>query len=471
MKLDDLTPKMIVKELDKYIIGQDDAKKKVAIALRNRIRRLKLKDELKKDVIPKNILMIGPTGVGKTEIARRLAEIASAPFVKFEATRFTEVGYVGKNVETMVKELVDVSINLVKKEMMEDVKDQAEVMVEERILDALVPSKKKNQNKQPLMNMLSMFGQNNQYVDNDYEKNNEEENEQNKNRKAELREKLKNKELEDVEVEIEVEEDQKPMFGGMGQEFEDMGLQLGEMFSNMMPKKTIKRKMKISDARNVLLPIETEKLVDQDKMQQEGMERAQNRGIIFLDEIDKITDNNEKSSGAGVSREGVQRDLLPIVEGTNIMTKYGPVKTDYILFIAAGAFHTSKPSDLIPELQGRFPVRVELNDLTEEDFKSILTKPQNAIIKQYIELLKTDGVTIEFSEDGINSLAHIAFELNEKIENIGARRLYTVVERVLEEVSYEAPSSTEYSLNIDSKYVKNRLDDVVGDENLREYVL
>ncbi|TGG88363.1 ATP-dependent protease ATPase subunit HslU [Geotoga petraea] len=471
MKLDDLTPKMIVKELDKYIIGQDDAKKKVAIALRNRIRRLKLKDELKKDVIPKNILMIGPTGVGKTEIARRLAEIASAPFVKFEATRFTEVGYVGKNVETMVKELVDVSINLVKKEMMEDVKDQAEVMVEERILDALVPSKKKNQNKQPLMNMLSMFGQNNQYVDNDYEKNNEEENEQNKNRKAELREKLKNKELEDVEVEIEVEEDQKPMFGGMGQEFEDMGLQLGEMFSNMMPKKTIKRKMKISDARNVLLPIEAEKLVDQDKMQQEGMERAQNRGIIFLDEIDKITDNNEKSSGAGVSREGVQRDLLPIVEGTNIMTKYGPVKTDYILFIAAGAFHTSKPSDLIPELQGRFPVRVELNDLTEEDFKSILTKPQNAIIKQYIELLKTDGVTIEFSEDGINSLAHIAFELNEKIENIGARRLYTVVERVLEEVSYEAPSSTEYSLNIDSKYVKNRLDDVVGDENLREYVL
>ncbi|MDK2945580.1 ATP-dependent protease ATPase subunit HslU [Geotoga petraea] len=471
MKLDDLTPKMIVKELDKYIIGQDDAKKKVAIALRNRIRRLKLKDELKKDVIPKNILMIGPTGVGKTEIARRLAEIASAPFVKFEATRFTEVGYVGKNVETMVKELVDVSINLVKKEMMEDVKDQAEVMVEERILDALVPSKKKNQNKQPLMNMLSMFGQNNQYVDNDYEKNNEEENEQNKNRKAELREKLKNKELEDVEVEIEVEEDQKPMFGGMGQEFEDMGLQLGEMFSNMMPKKTIKRKMKISDARKVLLPIEAEKLVDQDKMQQEGMERAQNRGIIFLDEIDKITDNNEKSSGAGVSREGVQRDLLPIVEGTNIMTKYGPVKTDYILFIAAGAFHTSKPSDLIPELQGRFPVRVELNDLTEEDFKSILTKPQNAIIKQYIELLKTDGVTIEFSEDGINSLAHIAFELNEKIENIGARRLYTVVERVLEEVSYEAPSSTEYSLNIDSKYVKNRLDDVVGDENLREYVL
>lgn len=471
MKLDDLTPKMIVKELDKYIIGQDDAKKKVAIALRNRIRRLKLKDELKKDVIPKNILMIGPTGVGKTEIARRLAEIASAPFVKFEATRFTEVGYVGKNVETMVKELVDVSINLVKKEMMEDVKDQAEVMVEERILDALVPSKKKNQNKQPLMNMLSMFGQNNQYVDNDYEKNNEEENEQNKNRKAELREKLKNKELEDVEVEIEVEEDQKPMFGGMGQEFEDMGLQLGEMFSNMMPKKTIKRKMKISDARKVLLPIEAEKLVNQDKMQQEGMERAQNRGIIFLDEIDKITDNNEKSSGAGVSREGVQRDLLPIVEGTNIMTKYGPVKTDYILFIAAGAFHTSKPSDLIPELQGRFPVRVELNDLTEEDFKSILTKPQNAIIKQYIELLKTDGVTIEFSEDGINSLAHIAFELNEKIENIGARRLYTVVERVLEEVSYEAPSSTEYSLNIDSKYVKNRLDDVVGDENLREYVL
>lgn len=470
MKLDDLTPKMIVKELDKYIIGQNDAKKKVSIALRNRIRRLKLNEDLKKDVIPKNILMIGPTGVGKTEIARRLAEIANAPFVKFEATRFTEVGYVGKNVESMVKELVDVSINLVKREMMEEVKDQAEIMVEERILDALVPSKKKVQNKQPLMDMLSMFGQNNQYVKNDYEKN-EDDNEQIKNRKSEIREKLRNRELEDIEIEIEVEEEQKPMFGGMGQEFEDMGLQLGEMFSNMMPKKTHKRKMKISTARKVLLPIEAEKLVDQDKMQQEGIERAQNRGIIFIDEIDKITDKNEKSSGAGISREGVQRDLLPIVEGTNIITKYGPVKTDYILFIAAGAFHTTKPSDLIPELQGRFPVRVELNDLTEEDFKSILIKPQNAITKQYIELLKTDGVTIDFTEDGISSLAHVAFELNEKIENIGARRLYTVVERVLEEVSYEAPASTEYSLKIDSQYVKNRLDEVAGDENLREYIL
>jgi ATP-dependent HslUV protease ATP-binding subunit HslU len=470
MKLDDLTPKMILKELDKYIIGQNDAKKKVSIALRNRIRRLKLDEELKKDVIPKNILMMGPTGVGKTEIARRLAEIASAPFVKFEATRFTEVGYVGKNVETMVKELVDVSINLVKKEMMEEVEDQAKVMVEERILDALVPSKNKNKNKQPLMDMLSMFGQNNQYMKNDYEKN-EDDNEQNKNRKSEIREKLRNGELEDIEIEIEVEEEQKPMFGGMGQEFEDMGLQLGEMFSNMMPKKTNKRKMKISTARKVLLPIEAEKLVEQDKLQQEGIQRAENRGIIFLDEIDKITDKNEKSSGAGVSREGVQRDLLPIVEGTNVMTKYGPVKTDYILFIAAGAFHTSKPSDLVPELQGRFPVRVELNDLTEEDFKSILIKPQNAIIKQYTELLKTDGVTIEFSEDGISALANFAFELNEKIENIGARRLYTVVERVLEEVSYEAPATTEYSLKIDSKYVKNRLDNVVGDENLREYIL
>lgn len=470
MKLDELTPKMIVKELDKYIIGQNDAKKKVSIALRNRIRRLKLDDELKKDVIPKNILMMGPTGVGKTEIARRLAEIANAPFVKFEATRFTEVGYVGKNVETMVKELVDVSINLVKKEMMEDVKEKAEIMVEERILDSLVPGKKKNQNKQPLMDMLSMFGQNNQYVNNDYNKK-EDNDEQTKNRKAELREKLKNKEIEDIEIEIEIEEDQKPMFGGMGQEFEDMGIQLGEMFSNMMPKKTHKRKMKISNARELLLPIEAEKLVDQEKLQQEGIERAQNRGIIFLDEIDKIAEGNDKSSGAGVSREGVQRDLLPIVEGTNVMTKYGPVKTDYILFIAAGAFHTSKPSDLVPELQGRFPVRVELNDLTEEDFKSILIKPQNAIIKQYKELLKTDGVTIEFSEDGIESLAHVAFELNEKIENIGARRLYTVVERVLEEVSFEAPASTEYSLNIDSKYVKNRLDEVVGDENLREYIL
>lgn len=471
MVLDQLTPKKIVGELNKYIIGQDSAKKLVAIALRNRIRRLNLDEELKKEIIPKNILMMGPTGVGKTEIARRLAEIANAPFVKFEATRFTEVGYVGKNVESMIRELVDVSINLVRKEMISEVEKRAEKLVEERLIEIFVPGNKKNEQKAPFMEMLQMFGQNNPYINNENENNKVKDSDDINKRRAEIFEKLKNGELEEIEIEIELEEDSSPMFAGMGPEFEDMGIQLGEMFQNMMPKKKNKRRMKVSEARKVLLPIEAEKLIDKDKMIHEGIERAQNRGIIFLDEIDKITTRNGQGNGGEVSREGVQRDLLPIVEGTNIVTKYGPVKTDYILFIAAGAFHVAKPSDLIPELQGRFPVRVELEDLTEEDFLNILTKPQNAILKQYIELLKTDEVEIKFTDDGIKELAHIAFDLNQKIENIGARRLYTVVEKVLEEVSFEAPASTPWSLEIDSDYVKNKLGPVIDDENVREFIL
>lgn len=464
----ELTPKKVVEELNKYIIGQDEAKRQVAIALRNRIRRLALDEDIRKDVIPKNILMIGSTGVGKTEIARRLAEIANAPFAKFEATRFTEVGYVGKNVESMVRELVDISMNMVRKEMMEEVKDKAQKAVEERIAEALVPSEKKYRQQQTsFMDMFQMLNQGNQYS----REKPIEEDESVIRRRQEILEKLRNKELEDVEIEIEVEEQSAPMFAGLGPEFEDMGIQFGEMFQNLMPKKKKRRRMKISEARRVLEPIEAEKFIDQDKLVQEGLNRAENSGIIFIDEIDKVTSKGGSSSGPDVSREGVQRDLLPIVEGTTILTKYGSVKTDYILFIAAGAFSESKPSDLIPELQGRFPIRAELSDLTKEDFVRILTQPKNAILKQYKYLLRTDGVNIEFTEDGIERMADIAFELNEKVENIGARRLYTIVEKVLEEVSYEAPASGEWELKIDKNYVDLRLNKIFGDEDLREYIL
>ncbi|PNR94142.1 ATP-dependent protease ATPase subunit HslU [Petrotoga sp. 9PWA.NaAc.5.4] len=464
----ELTPKKVVEELNKYIIGQDEAKRQVAIALRNRIRRLALDEDIRKDVIPKNILMIGPTGVGKTEIARRLAEIANAPFAKFEATRFTEVGYVGKNVESMVRELVDISMNMVRKEMMEEVKDKAQKAVEERIAEALVPPEKKYRQQQAsFMDMFQMLNQGNQYS----REKPIEEDESVIRRRQEILEKLRNKELEDVEIEIEVEEQSAPMFAGLGPEFEDMGIQFGEMFQNLMPKKKKRRRMKISEARRVLEPIEAEKFIDQDKLVQEGLNRAENSGIIFIDEVDKVTSKGGSSSGPDVSREGVQRDLLPIVEGTTILTKYGSIKTDYILFIAAGAFSESKPSDLIPELQGRFPIRAELSDLTKEDFVRILTQPKNAILKQYKYLLQTDGVNIEFTEDGIERMADIAFELNEKVENIGARRLYTIVEKVLEEVSYEAPASGEWELKIDKNYVDLRLNKIFGDEDLREYIL
>jgi len=467
-KIDELTPKKIVEKLDNYIIGQKEAKKQVAIALRNRIRRLALQEDVRRDVIPKNILMIGSTGVGKTEIARRLAEVANAPFVKVEATRFTEVGYVGKNVESMVRELVDSSVNMVKKEMMEEVKGKAQRLVEERIVEALVPSKKKSKAQPSFMDVMQLFNQSAEYSQNKgYD---EKEDENIRRRKEELLEKLRNGELEDLEIEIEVEEQSTPMFAGLGPELEDMGIQFGEMFQNIMPKKKKRRRMKISEARKVLEPIESEKLIDQDKLIQEGISRAENSGIIFIDEIDKVTSKGV-SSGPDVSREGVQRDLLPIVEGTTVLTKYGSISTDYILFIAAGAFSEAKPSDLIPELQGRFPIRAELSDLTREDFIRILTQPKNAILKQYQYLLQTDGVKIEFTEDGIERMANIAFELNEKVENIGASILYTVVEKVLEEVSFEAPASGEWELKIDSNYVDLRLGKVYGDEDLREYIL
>lgn len=464
MSLDNLTPKMIVNELDKYIVGQASAKKLVAIALRNRIRRMKLSEDIRREVIPKNILMIGPTGVGKTEIARRLAMISDSPFVKVEATKFTEVGYVGKNVESIIRDLVDISIANIKSKMMQEVEGRAIERVEERIAQSILPGKKE-QKKQSMSDFMQMFtGQKNeevQYQNVDYDE---------IQKRNELIQRIKSNELDDQEIEVEVEEEQVPSIPGLGPDMEDMGLQLGEMFSSFMPKKKKIRKMKVSQAKKVLLPIEEEKLIDKDRMIQQGIEAAQNRGIVFIDEIDKIVSRGS-SSGPDVSREGVQRDLLPIVEGTTVSTKHGPVKTDFILFIAAGAFHVSKPSELIPEFQGRFPVRVELQPLTEEDFVRILVEPENALTKQYTSLLWTDDVDIKFEESGIKCLANIAFTLNEKIENIGARRLYTVIEKVLEEVSFLAPSGAAWSVSIDEDYVKNRLDKVVEDKNLREYIL
>ncbi|APT74518.1 ATP-dependent protease [Thermosipho melanesiensis] len=455
---DKLTPKEIVHELDKFIVGQREAKKAVAIAIRNRIRRQKLPEQWKKEITPKNILMIGPTGVGKTEIARRLAQLSGSPFLKVEATRFTEVGYVGKNVDSMIRELVEISVNMVKQRKMKKVEERAKVNVEERILDALLPSRKKTQI--PFANIFGMQPEKVQSI---------EESENLSAKREELRQKLRKGELDNDEIEIEIETSNTPIgFIGLP-EMEDIGMDLSNVLGNIFPKQRKKRKMKISDAKKILLPIEEEKLIDMDETIQEALEIAQNRGIIFIDEMDKIA---AKTSGSGqdVSRQGVQRDLLPIVEGTTITTKYGPVRTDFILFIAAGAFHVSKPSDLIPELQGRFPIRVELEPLTEEDFVRILVEPENALTKQYQALLYTEGVQLEFSMEGINEIAKVSYRLNQKLENIGARRLYTVIEKILEDVLFEAPEISEKVI-IDDKFVTERLKDIIEDEDLTSYIL
>ncbi|MFO7880993.1 MAG: ATP-dependent protease ATPase subunit HslU [Kosmotogaceae bacterium] len=457
--LNQLTPKKISYELDKYIVGQNEAKKAVAVALRNRIRRQRLSEEMQKDVIPKNILMMGPTGVGKTEIARRLAELSDSPFIKVEATRFTEVGYVGKNVESMIRELTDISVNMVKQERMKEVEEKAKVLVEDRILESLVPGpEKKNQPK----NIFDLFQGTPQ------QKMSSEEAQKYREKRERYREKLRSGELEDYEIEIEVEDKSKPMVMVPG--MEDMGIDMSNILGDMVPKKKKKKRLKISEARKMLLPIESEKLLDMDKVLSEAINRVQNRGIVFIDEIDKVTAKSG-SEGAGVSREGVQRDLLPIIEGTTVNTKHGTVRTDYVLFVAAGAFHASKPSDLIPEFQGRFPIRVELDDLTEKDFYSILTEPKNAITKQYQALLETEALNIEFSDDGLREIAKTAHNLNERIENIGARRLYTVVERVLEEVSYEAPDIEESKIVIDREYVLSKIKDIAADEDLSSFIL
>ncbi|MBZ4650509.1 ATP-dependent protease ATPase subunit HslU [Thermosipho sp. (in: thermotogales)] len=455
---DKLTPKQIVEELDKYIVGQSKAKKAVAIAIRNRIRRQKLSDEWKKEITPKNILMIGPTGVGKTEIARRLAQLSGSPFLKVEATRFTEVGYVGKNVDSMIRELVEIAVNMVKQQKMKEVEEKAKLNVEERILDAMVPLKKKTQI--PFANIFGMQMEKPQQTD-DYS--------ENLRKREELRRRLRSGELDNEEIEIEIETSNSPIgFIGLP-EMEDIGMDLSNVIGNIFPKQKKRRRMKISEAKKVLLPIEEEKLIDMDETIQTALELAQNRGIIFIDEMDKIAAKTG-SSGQDVSRQGVQRDLLPIVEGTTITTKYGPVKTDYILFIAAGAFHVSKPSDLIPELQGRFPIRVELEPLKEEDFVRILVEPENALTKQYQALLYTENVQLEFTDDGIKELARVSYKLNQKLENIGARRLYTVLEKVLEDVLFEAPEIEEKVI-VDADYVTKKLKGIIEDEDLTSYIL
>ncbi len=444
---EELTPKQIVEELDKYIVGQKDAKKAVAIALRNRWRRQKLPDDLRDEVIPKNILMIGPTGVGKTEIARRLASLVKAPFLKVEATKFTEVGYVGRDVESIVRELAEASFKMVKAEKMEEVKEKAKKIAEERILDYLVPRK------------VRKYGSLGEF----------EETEESPAREK-FREMLRNGELDDKQIEIEVEEKPSVVGGVIAPGMEDIENQLKDLFSNLAPSKKKRRKMTVKEALKYIENEEAEKLIDMDEVAMEAVNKAENHGIVFIDEIDKVA-GHSSSSGPDVSREGVQRDLLPIVEGTTVSTKYGPVKTDHVLFIAAGAFHVSKPSDLIPELQGRFPIRVELQALTVDDFIKILTQPKNALIKQYKALMETEGVEIEFTEDAIQEIAKIAEEVNEKTENIGARRLHTILERIMEDYSFEAPDLKGQHIIIDAKVVRAKLENVIQSEDLTRYIL
>jgi ATP-dependent HslUV protease ATP-binding subunit HslU len=461
-----LTPRQIVAELDKYIVGQKQAKKSVAVALRNRYRRSLLSEELRDEVVPKNILMIGPTGVGKTEIARRLAKLVNAPFIKVEATKFTEVGYVGRDVESMVRDLVETSIRMVKLERTEKVKDRAEELANERIVAILVPSSSKGKSQRNPFEMI--FGGNNGSSEDIKE---EAEDGSLSERRRGIKFKLLAGQLEDDIIEIDVE-DTAPsmldMFAGQGND--QMGMNMQEMFGSMLPKRTKKRKLPIREARKVLIQDEAAKLIDMDDVIQESVARAEQSGIIFIDEIDKVASQG-KGSGPDVSREGVQRDILPIVEGSTVMTKYGPVKTDYVLFIAAGAFHIAKPSDLIPELQGRFPIRVELSSLTLEDFVSILTEPENALTKQYVHLLQTENIEIQFQKEAIQEIAKIAASVNQNMENIGARRLHTILEKLLEDLSFEAPELTLETMVITPEYVREKLAGIAQDRDLSQYIL
>ncbi len=450
--LDDLTPRQIVEELDKYVVGQDAAKKAVAVALRNRIRRQKLPEEIAQDVLPKNILMIGTTGVGKTEIARRLARIADSPFIKIEASKFTEVGYVGRDVESMIRELTEIAVEMSKQSAYVDVLATAEENTEEKLLDLLFPP-------------TSLH-----YQTPDSDRIDPSQPPQNRTREK-LRDQLRKGDLDDRLIEIDTQDRGNTTIDFVGgQGMEEMGVNLKDMFGNLFPTKTVRRKMKVVDARAYLLRDEQENLVDMEQIVRAAIKKTENSGIIFLDEIDKIA-GRESGGNPDVSREGVQRDLLPIVEGTNVNTKYGMVNTEHILFIAAGAFHVSKPSDLIPELQGRFPIRVELESLTIDDLKRILTQPKNSLIKQYQALLNTEGVQLEFTEDAITKLAEMTAEINKSTENIGARRLHTLLEKLLEEISFLGNELEEKLQLIDAQFVEARLGGLIQDQNLRQYIL
>ncbi len=458
--MEQLTPRETVRELDRYIVGQNQAKRAVAIALRNRYRRSLLPEGMREEVLPKNILMIGPTGVGKTEIARRLAKLVRAPFLKVEATKFTEVGYVGRDVESIVRDLVEISLRMVKAEKMEEVEIQAAQAAEKRLEALLVPGKRQeNNSSNPFQFLFNQGQEKEETVTPEIERD-----------RTFIRERLHRGELDEQVIEVEVEDNQPllPDFLGTGME---INTNLQDMMAGMLPKKRHKRKVTVREARRILTTEEAQKLIDHDEAVQEAIRRAEQEGMVFLDEIDKIA-GRDGASGPDVSRGGVQRDILPIVEGSTINTKYGPVKTDHILFIAAGAFHVAKPSDLIPELQGRFPIRVELESLSIEDFQRILTEPQSSLIKQYSALLETEGIKVEFTENAIDELAKVAYEVNSNTENIGARRLHTIVERVLEELSFEASELPEdYTVTINREYIQHRLGNIVRNQDLSRYIL
>lgn len=464
----ELTPREIVAELDKYIIGQDEAKKCVAIALRNRWRRLNAPPEMREEIMPNNILMIGPTGVGKTEIARRLAKLAGAPFIKVEATKFTEVGYVGRDVDSMIRDLVDIAVNMVREEHEQRVRDRARELAEERILDILVPPARPAPQRE-MVQGPGFFLQSTATTATDHA-----EAEARERTRQRFREKLKAGELDDREIEIEVASDTMPMvqvFGPLG--IEEMGVNLQELFGNLTGRRRKKRRVTVAEAREILTQEEAQKLIDMDKVTREALERVEQSGIVFIDEIDKVAARDSARGGPDVSREGVQRDLLPLVEGCSVMTKYGMVRTDHILFIASGAFHVAKPSDLIPELQGRFPIRVELKSLTEEDFYKILTQPKNALLKQYQALLKAEGVDIEFTDAAVRKIAEIAARVNEEVENIGARRLHTVLTTLLEDILFEVPDNVPANRKIvvDADLVEKRLSNIVQNRDLSQYIL
>src|SRR5579883_94565 len=458
LALDELTPREIVAELDKYVVGQNDAKRAVAIALRNRIRRQKLSPDLAEEVIPKNIIMIGPTGVGKTEIARRLAKLTNSPFLKVEASKFTEVGYVGRDVESMIRDLVEIAIDMIREEKLEDVADKAELNAEERLLDLLLPPSPPKPPEPASGGGVVLEGS-------------AEISDSQSRTREKLRQQLREGKLDERMVEIEVRERNFPSFEIISnQGVEEMDVNIKDMLPNIFGQRSKKRKMKVNEAFEYLIQEEEQRLIDMDQVTRAAIDRVENSGIVFLDEIDKIA-GRESGHGPDVSREGVQRDILPIVEGTTVNTRYGMVRTDHILFIAAGAFHVSKPSDLIPELQGRFPIRVELQSLTMDDFLRILTEPKSSLVKQYTALLETEGVKLEFTEEALQEVTRFAFRVNEGTENIGARRLHTIMERVLDEISFDAPDREGQQITVDGEYVRKTLNDIVKDQDLSRYIL